>query len=249
MTGRYAVCLKTIAAGLGTFLMFGLSQAEAASFDCSRAKSRIENMICRTDNVSALDEELSRRYKQLAAQADASALKADQLAWMRARDQCKDAACLAESYQARLKFLSVWNDPDPEPGNVSGLYGTRRPSFIYNPDTQKEDPVEMWDCMALKRRSDSELQFRFVLFGANAHSCEMEGVARKKNPSTYEYREPMALGSQAECRLSIRFAKGYVELLDEDMTCRQEHCGLRAGISGAAFARSHVGTRECKALQ
>lgn len=241
---------KTYLLGLGAGLLLGLSQAEAASFDCAKVRSRVETLICQTENLSALDDELNRNYKQLAAQTDASALRMDQLAWMQARNQCKDAACLAESYKARLKFLSTWKDADPAPGDLSGLYGTRHPSFIHNPDTQKDEPVDMWDCMALKRQSDTEIGFKFMLFGANAHSCEMEGVARRKNGSTFEYRELTELGDgKAECRLSLNIHKGYVELQDTDQNCRRNYCGMRAGISGAAFARGSLGARQCGDLK
>lgn len=231
----------------GAFLMAALPAAQAASFDCAKAKSRTELLICRTDSLSALDEELNRRYKQLAAQTDASALKTDQLGWMRERDQCKDAACLADAYNARLKFLSTWNDADAEPANVAGVYGTRRPSFIHDPDTQKDEPVDLWDCLTLKRKSGSELEFKFTLFGSNAHTCEMEGVARKAKGSTYEYRETMELVSgQPECRLSISFHQGYVELLDEGERCRQQFCGMRASIGGTAFPRARANVKQCK---
>lgn len=246
----YRMRIQPFGLGLVAWFFLGLPQAQAASFDCAKARSRVETLICQTENLSALDDELNKRYKQIAAQTDASALKLDQLAWMQERNQCKDAACLAESYKARLKFLSTWTDADPAPGDLSGLYGTRRPSSIYNPDTQKDEPVDMWDCMALKRQSDTEIRFKFMLFGANAHSCEMEGVARRKNGSTYEYRELMDLGDgKAECRLSLSVHKGYVELQDADENCRRNYCGMRAGISGVAFARGGLGARQCRDLK
>jgi uncharacterized protein len=65
---------KTYLLGLGAGLLLGLSQAEAASFDCAKARSRVETLICQTENLSALDDELNRNYKQTAAQTDASAL-------------------------------------------------------------------------------------------------------------------------------------------------------------------------------
>ncbi len=42
---------------------FGCMQAQAASFDCGKAKTRVEKLICANAELSKLDEQLSREYK------------------------------------------------------------------------------------------------------------------------------------------------------------------------------------------
>jgi uncharacterized protein len=84
--------------------------ALAASFDCAKAKSKIEKAICADQELSNFDEYLGRYYAGAleTAKDAASCVKADQKAWVkRARDVCgAKASCLTEVYLNRLSTLS-----------------------------------------------------------------------------------------------------------------------------------------------
>jgi uncharacterized protein len=84
--------------------------AQAASFDCAKAKSKIEKAICADQELSVLDEYLGRYYAGAleAAKDGASCVKADQKAWVkRARDVCgAKTSCLTDAYLNRLSTLS-----------------------------------------------------------------------------------------------------------------------------------------------
>lgn len=54
------------------------------------------------------------------------------------------------------------------------------------------------------------------------------------------------VSGQPECRLSISFHQGYVELLDEGDRCRQQFCGMRASIVGAVFPRARASVKQCR---
>lgn len=77
------------------------------SFDCSKARSSVEHMICNSLRLSAEDETLAETYKKaLAASANRDALKADQARWIKTeRNECKDPTSLAVVYEAREKQL------------------------------------------------------------------------------------------------------------------------------------------------
>jgi uncharacterized protein len=80
----------------------------AASFDCSKASSRVEQMICQDEEVSALDEHLARYYQgaRMALGRGADCLKADQREWLaNVRGRCADRHCLRNAYLARLAEL------------------------------------------------------------------------------------------------------------------------------------------------
>jgi uncharacterized protein len=84
--------------------------APAASFDCAKAKSKIERAICADAELSNLDEYLGRYFAGAleTAKDAASCVKADQKAWVkRARDACgAKSGCLTQAYLERLSTLS-----------------------------------------------------------------------------------------------------------------------------------------------
>jgi uncharacterized protein len=82
--------------------------AAAQSFDCAKAQTRTEKMICADRAVADLDEYLGRYYA--AARSDmpgaAACLQADQSQWLKStRDACADASCLKSAYLNRLAEL------------------------------------------------------------------------------------------------------------------------------------------------
>jgi len=92
-------------------LLFGClaiaQTTQAASFDCGKATTNIDKMICADAALSKLDEELNAAYKaalQDGKQADS--IKRAQKQWMKERNGCEDAACVKRVYEARLHGLS-----------------------------------------------------------------------------------------------------------------------------------------------
>lgn len=81
----------------------------AASFDCTKATSKIEEIICRYNHLSQLDEVLTRAYQErLRELKETKYLREQQRTWLsEVRNRCMDAACLVKVYQKRLAQLSV----------------------------------------------------------------------------------------------------------------------------------------------
>lgn len=78
--------------------------ASAASFDCAKAATPVERMICADPGVSTLDQRLAEAYK--AASARDPRVKESQRDWLaNTRNKCGTAACLSEAYGARLEAL------------------------------------------------------------------------------------------------------------------------------------------------
>ena len=91
-------------------LAFGADRAAAQSFDCAKAQTRIEKMVCADRSLADLDEYLGRYYfaARDVNQAAASCLQADQAAWLTTtRDACADAACVKAAYLDRLGELDA----------------------------------------------------------------------------------------------------------------------------------------------
>jgi uncharacterized protein len=80
--------------------------AQAASFDCAKAKGAFEQTVCDNPRLSALDEEMARRYRTaLEKMADGqAAFRAQQRAWLkRVREMA--APDLEAAYQQRIQYL------------------------------------------------------------------------------------------------------------------------------------------------
>lgn len=87
------------------------SGTPAPSFDCSKATTTTERVICSDATLAQLDKEAARNYVQRMAAApgtERATVRADQRAWLKRRDQaCKDqsgsaaVACLTGVYRTR----------------------------------------------------------------------------------------------------------------------------------------------------
>ncbi|WP_428634637.1 lysozyme inhibitor LprI family protein [Sedimenticola sp.] len=78
----------------------------SASFDCSKASTKVEKMICADPELSKLDEKLGKTYSAaLNKTPDLLALKQQQRDWLNDRNGCVDAACLQAQYQQRIGEL------------------------------------------------------------------------------------------------------------------------------------------------
>ena len=82
--------------------------AAAQSFDCAKAQTRVEKMVCADRAVAELDEYLGRYYAAARAEIPGAAacLQSDQAQWLKStRDACADGACLKSAYLNRLAEL------------------------------------------------------------------------------------------------------------------------------------------------
>jgi uncharacterized protein YecT (DUF1311 family) len=76
----------------------------AAGFDCGKASTVVEKMICADQRLSALDGKLAQLYASaLAGAEDPDALRGEQRAWLqKARNRCRDQECLAQAYESQI---------------------------------------------------------------------------------------------------------------------------------------------------
>ncbi|MEN1996769.1 MULTISPECIES: lysozyme inhibitor LprI family protein [Stenotrophomonas] len=80
------------------------------SFDCARASHPAEHLLCSDASLAAMDVRMARAYADApACGTDRAALRADQRQWLQhQRNQCSDAACLEDAYQARIAQLEQY---------------------------------------------------------------------------------------------------------------------------------------------
>ncbi len=97
------------------------SQASKPSFDCAKASTNQEKIICSSALLGKLDAALSDNYKKMltadfgpGGQAN---VKADQMKWLLERNKCQDAKCLEATYRKRVNETCEY-------GVVSGVHPT-----------------------------------------------------------------------------------------------------------------------------
>lgn len=85
------------------------AQAQAASFDCARARAPDERMICGIRRLEDRDVEMSVLYglmRQVVPMGGRGALQDDQAAWLAGRRRCgADAGCIQRAYDRRIGQL------------------------------------------------------------------------------------------------------------------------------------------------
>jgi uncharacterized protein len=82
--------------------------AQGASFDCGKAATKVEKMICNDAELSKLDEELGSAYKSaLQDIKHAAILKESQKQWLKDRDSYVDSEYWKQSYIKRLSLLKL----------------------------------------------------------------------------------------------------------------------------------------------
>ena len=85
----------------------------SASFDCMKAQSYAETMICQDTVLSSLDDDLAKEYKALLKRAntnDKQAIRFMQRDWLKTwRSYCKTIKCLKLKYNSRIDFLKRWD--------------------------------------------------------------------------------------------------------------------------------------------
>jgi uncharacterized protein YecT (DUF1311 family) len=78
------------------------------SFDCAKAGSRAEEIVCSSPELSKMDKGLARAYQQARATAqEPRALVREQRRWLSERNSCADAACIKVAYEARVRTITA----------------------------------------------------------------------------------------------------------------------------------------------
>jgi uncharacterized protein YecT (DUF1311 family) len=97
--------------------LFGLLvlPAQAASFDCTKAGTKVEHMICDNPEISKLDDELYRAYQDDLSKANEEQKQlvvTEQKHWLKhTRNVCEDETCLKLAYWSRQAGLVTFFEP------------------------------------------------------------------------------------------------------------------------------------------
>ena len=80
----------------------------SAGFDCRKASTLVEQLICRDKKLSALDDQMASAFKSgKTTSDDPERLRLEQRRWIEnIRDACTSLDCLYNAYDARLDELT-----------------------------------------------------------------------------------------------------------------------------------------------
>ncbi|HDS4829247.1 TPA: DUF1311 domain-containing protein, partial [Citrobacter koseri] len=92
--------------------MMACSTSYAASFDCNKATSNVEKMICSDHKLSRLDDYLSQNYKIAMGpdmpEGSKSKIRKSQIDWIDKRNACTDTQCIEKMYSKQMDYL--WSE-------------------------------------------------------------------------------------------------------------------------------------------
>jgi uncharacterized protein len=239
--------MKTQNLILGALFLLTISGAvHAASFDCEKATSEVEKLICGNEELSTLDESLSKAYQQALKRTDIKKRTIEsQRLWLKnVRNACEDAECLTNANETRILELGLWtsygivSDAEADSSSIAGCY--------YQLVTPRSavDSRSHPDCSTLQLTPIGKDRYKCscTVVAGNFHTCSAEGIAvvkqRGKNPvlEIELDEEDTNDDAQEPCKLKIRFTNDKVVVEEEYGTCRRL-CGARAAFSDAVFRR------------
>lgn len=124
---RAWVALACVAAGsLG---IVASDPARGAGFDCSKASTLVESLICADPTLSALDDEVTAAWGDARrASANPNQLLEAQRAFIRQRGQCQNPRCIADITRQRTAELKAISASAVAPGAGQPAAATPRPT-------------------------------------------------------------------------------------------------------------------------
>lgn len=115
------------------------NQVMAASFDCKKASTATEKMICADSNLSSLDDDLQKGYRAASSAlkpSEREGLLVEQRNWIKyVRNICTDGSCLGKVYDARISLLkrTEWAIADEGKCSIPSGHSCRSVVYLRDP--------------------------------------------------------------------------------------------------------------------
>ncbi len=186
---------------------FLIGFASAASFDCQKASTDVEKRICSDTQLSVLDEDLAKVYKN-ALQRDPDRVKTQQQRWLKyTRNDCNTPGCLKDAYKLQIDRLNGFT--------TRQLRSLSKWAGDYKIDG---------DDLSIQ----SSLHFSYTSLGGNLHLCMIEGkFTESMDKLTFD-------DNSNDCHIRIS-SKG--ENLDINISECRYYCGMNAYTTSGIFTK------------
>jgi uncharacterized protein len=90
-----------------------LNTVYGASFDCAKAQTKVEKMICANKDLSDWDSLMAQSYQlDMLWKSQIEWVKRTQISWLKQRNKCQNVVCLKKTYLDRIYELD--NPPGHE---------------------------------------------------------------------------------------------------------------------------------------
>ena len=187
---------------------------KGASFDCAKARTTAEKLVCADAGLSKADEEMAARYTKALALASSSApeevkdLKADQRVWVRETQDCKDRPCLTAAYAERTNFLKYYiAHANVSAGSVNGTYKMRAVHSCFACFPGKDvTAIILSGQLEVLQQSDGSVKFSLNLINeSNLNPGNLEGQIPMRNRIAI-YRAVRSVDND-DCNLTITFKR------------------------------------------
>lgn len=207
----------TAAFALAAILPASATNEMTPSFDCAKASTRVEKMICEAPGSELMwyDRQLASVYALALSsnRQSEAALKAAQSAWLKKRDACKadDWECVAKAYRARIADLAESAGSD------------ELAAGFFNSDQGD---------MALVRYPRGRVAIMLLTVGDNGHSCTFSTDKGKEDRAgNFVWSGRPDEGDPSVCTITIAPEGNVMSVTSTTETCTY-FCGMRAVLDG-----------------
>lgn len=198
------------------FLLIFAGSIEAASFDCGKAATEIEKLICGDGELSKLDESLDKAYLQALKRADVDKQMIEsQRQWLKTkRNACKNAECIKKAYETRIKELgsssngtAILTLPDGRTSPSKGQANVSRSQVIERPQKAIQTKPEQHEVTAVAEPVSGTYSRTDVIRDWSAAKEtygreESKMILTMKDKDTFEFDLSIVGGNFHTCTLS-----------------------------------------------
>jgi len=192
-------------------------------FDCAKASTDLERMICDTPALAWWDRQMASAYELARLNADEKGretLLAAQRLFLASRDKCAlDYACLVDAYAGRIAEFATSDDP--------GMVRVGR--YVQPGDGEVGGDLD------LVVFGNGLASISMVTFGPNAHTCALDTDDGRDSPmGIISFENEIAEGEL--CVLTITPDGANMVVTSENCTY---YCGMRATLDGTYSPRAN----------
>lgn len=193
----------------------------AASFDCAKATTRTEKLICDDAELSKLDEQLSAAYQEAMVKGvNKDSVKQWQKGWLFfTRDDCANVSCLKKAYASHIVELQEHSEVASSKAVVSGKYER----FYRGKPDKHSATITVFELEKNRVRVVGSAVWVGNADTGNVNLGEIDGAFPLKG-NTIHYSE----SEDDSCRLTVTFIKEALIVSDDNTRCG----GLNVSFNG-----------------
>jgi len=178
---------------------------EVFAFDCSKATTKVEKLICSDKKLFELDKEMNAYYKE-AVKREPQEIRDEQRKWLKIRNACIEVGCISAAYEEKIdelkSFIRAW-DKDMAYLKRAEEEAKNKPSASENKQQRsssaepKPADVDMF-CSGLLFRASGLINDRLSIFGGDALKQMIQLSTHLENSANRLMQRAIVLKGSAE---------------------------------------------------